>query len=335
MKITLLSFILVTVAANIQKPEYYKDKFYLWLNQFNIIPPAGAFMHMLKNFADNDDLINTHNADNSSTFTLGHNQFSHLSLVEWQEYVRNGLTKPSIAGSTTHVSKKLKDLPLSIDWVGLNAVTDVKDQGNCGSCWSFSTTGAIEGAYAIKTGTLESFSEQQLVDCDYGIIGDLNQGCGGGLMDKAFQWIQENGGLCTESAYPYTSGKTLHKGTCNTSCNLLKESTVSSFVDVEINSDAALMNALAQQPVAVGIEADESTFQFYNTGVLTGKCGTDLDHGVLAVGYGTLNGVDYYKVKNSWGKTWGMQGYVLLQRGITQKEGQCGILSGPPSYPIL
>jgi len=95
------------------------------------------------------------------------------------------------------------------------------------------------------------------------------------------------------------------------------------------------MTALVQQPVSVAIEADQKAFQMYQTGVFTAACGTNLDHGVLAVGYGTSSGVDYYKVKNSWGTSWGMQGYILLQRGVSQKQGQCGILSGPPSYPNM
>jgi len=155
-------------------------------------------------------------------------------------------------------------------------------------------------------------------------------------MDNAFTWAKKNGGVCSEADYAYYSGTTKSAGTCAQSkCTIDAKVAPVSYTDVTTNSDAALMSALAQQPVSVAIEADQSAFQLYKSGVFTAACGTNLDHGVLAVGYGTLNGVDYYKVKNSWGVTWGMDGYILLQRGVSQKQGQCGILSGPPSYPNL
>lgn len=216
------------------------------------------------------------------------------------------------------------------------AVTGVKDQGQCGSCWSFSTTGALEGAYKLKTKSLVSFSEQNLVDCDNFKNGGTDMGCNGGLMDHAFKWVQKNGGLCTEASYPYTSGTTKAAGTCaDSKCSKVGDVAPKSYTDVVKNSDSAMMSALSQQPVSIAIEADQSAFQLYKSGVFTAACGTKLDHGVLAVGYGSLDGVDYYKVKNSWGSSWGMNGYILLARGISQAEGQCGMLSGPPSYPNL
>jgi len=216
------------------------------------------------------------------------------------------------------------------------AVTGVKDQGQCGSCWSFSTTGALEGAYEIKYGTLNSYSEQNLVDRDNKQNGGKDSGCNGGLMDYAFSWTQKNGGICTEAAYPYTSGTTKTAGTCQQSkCTKDPKVAPKSFTDVAKNSDSALMSAIAKQPVSIAIEADQQAFQLYKSGVFTAACGTNLDHGVLAVGYGTQSGQDYYKVKNSWGTSWGMNGYILLARGVSQTQGQCGILSGPPSYPNL
>ena len=187
----------------------------------------------------------------------------------------------------------------------------------------------------MKYGELVSFSEQNFVDCDTRANGGSDMGCHGGLMDSAFDWAAKWGGVCTEADYPYTAGTTKERGTCNTKCAKNSKVAPKSHTDVQVNSDSAMMSALAQQPVSIAIEADQTAFQLYKSGVFTAACGTNLDHGVLAVGYGTLDGQDYYKVKNSWGTSWGMDGYILLARGVSQKEGQCGILSGPPSYPNL
>eukprot|EP01038_Epipyxis_sp_PR26KG_P008607 gene8607-11631_t len=336
-KFAVLASIIAVSSANLQERGYYEEKFFNWLSSFNMKATSGEeFVHMLQNFANNDDIITTHNAKNA-TYTLGHNKFSHMSFSEWRKYVRLGLEKPAFPASSTHEAPAdISTLPASVDWTTTGAVTGVKDQGQCGSCWSFSTTGSLEGAYKIKGNALTSFSEQHLVDCDTYKNGGKDMGCNGGLMDNAFAWITKNKGLCTEAKYPYTSGTTQKSGTCaDATCGKIAAVAPKSFTDVATNSDSAMMSALAQQPVSVAIEADQAAFQLYKSGVFTAACGTNLDHGVLAVGYGTLNGVDYYKVKNSWGTSWGQDGYILLQRGVSQKQGQCGILSGPPSYPNL
>ena len=332
---------------NLHTREFYEEKFINWMSLFNITCKDGIhFRNMLNNFAKNDDIIESHNINNDNTYELGHNQFSHMSFDEFKSYVHltpipNSNLELNLESATrlseTTLSliyaekQNLTALPVSVDWTAKGAVTGVKDQGNCGSCWSFSATGALEGAYQIKYGTLVSFSEQNLVSCD-----TIDSACNGGLMDNAFTWTKTNGGLCTETGYPYTSGTTGQKGTCTTTCTKNTGVTPKSFTDVAKNSDSALMTALVQQPVSIAIQADQPAFQLYKTGVLTGTCGSNLDHGVLAVGYGTwTDGTDYYKVKNSWGTTWGMGGYILIQRGNPQRCGECGILCGPPSYPNL
>lgn len=329
-------------AANLYDRKFYEGKFFEWLQEFKSevqVRDGKHFVHMLENFANNHDLIEKHNAQNL-TYTLGHNAFSHMSYEEWVEYMRFGLGKPDHepADNIHEAPTDLSSLASSVDWVSAGAVTPVKNQGNCGSCWSFSATGALEGAYQIKNGKLNSYSEQELVSCDTGgIFGD--KGCNGGLMDNAFKWVKSNGGLCSETAYPYTSGTDGQNGACkdHSSCDD-KTLAISGYTDVKTNSDSALASAVAQQPVSVAIQANQPAFQLYKSGVLTGSCGANLDHGVLAVGYGTdPTGGDYWKVKNSWGESWGESGYVRIARGESYNngKGQCGIYSGPPSYPNM
>merc|ERR1719169_300779 len=197
----------------------------------------------------------------------------------------------------------------SVDWTTKGAVTPVKNQGQCGSCWSFSATGSLEGAWEIATGKLVSISEQQLVDCSKA---EGNQGCQGGLMDDAFKYMEENA-MCTEESYSYTAKNVqCHASGCTVG---VPKGSVTGFKDVAHDDENALMEAVAQQPVSIAIEADKSVFQLYKSGVLSSTCGTRLDHGVAIDGYGTENGKDYWLVRNSWGPQWGDQGYVKLLRG--------------------
>ena len=300
------------------------DNFNTWVDTFHIHPSDDIFQKWTKN----DEYINKINQDNKS-YTLGHNQFSGMDEYDFSNYVKT----VNFTNKIKNIIKINETIPESVDWRLNNAVTPVKDQGQCGSCWSFSTTGSLEGIYAIQTGELVSFSEQQLVDCDNFRHGGKDHGCNGGIMDNAFSWINKNGGLCTEESYPYISGNG-ETESCQTTCDVVPKSQIQTWVDVA-SSDAALMTAIAQQPVSIAIEADQIDFQLYKSGVLTSKCGTTLDHGVLVIGYGNDN-EDYYLVKNSWGTTWGDEGYIKLGRGpqYNDGQGQCGILL-EASYPII
>jgi len=283
---------------------------------------AEAKVHAAFAFAENDEIIRRHNAGNS-TFELGHNEFSDLTWPEFKKLYVSGMAANPSLRRPKNIDLSLLSAPsdASVDWVAKGAVTPVKNQGQCGSCWAFSTTGSTEGAFQIAGNPLTSFSEQDLVDCaaSFG-----NAGCNGGLMDNGFKYIEKNG-LAKESVYPYT-GET---NKCDKGKQAQHVVTVTGYTDVPQKSTAALKAAATKGPVSVAIEADKSAFQLYKSGVFTSKtCGTKLDHGVLVVGYGTEGGKDYWKVKNSWGATWGAKGFILIESG----KNLCGITQSA-SYP--
>jgi len=301
------------------------EEFNHWVDTFQIeFQSQHHYYDTLQKWINNDNYIYKSNQEDKP-YTLGHNQFSGMDEIDFRAYVQN--TK--LNHSSHYIFYDSISIPESVDWRDNNAVTPVKDQGQCGSCWAFSTTGSLEGIYAIQTGELVSFSEQQLVDCDNFKHGGKDHGCNGGMMDNAFSWIHDNDGLCSEESYPYI-GETEK---CESTCDNLPKSQIQSWVNIASN-DQALMTAIAQQPVSFAIEADQKDFQFYQSGVLTSECGTTLDHGVLVIGYGSENGEDYYLVKNSWGTSWGDEGYIKLGRGLQYNDGQCGILL-EASYPVL
>ena len=274
------------------------------------------------NFID----ILIHNADVSQNFTLGVNQFTDLTPQEFKEQYVSGLKPVGSYGCKTF-SSTASDAPSSIDWRSKDVVNPVRDQGQCGSCWSFSATGAIEGAWAISNGQLVDLSEQELVDCATGFAYS-SHGCQGGIMEGGFKFVIQNG-QCSLSSYPYTAKDEKCK-----SCTALAH--ISSCSDVKPNDQVSLKGAVSQQPVAVAISADSRIFQSYSSGVITSSaCYTSLNHGVLVVGYGTENDVDYWLVKNSWGPTWGSAGYVKIQKSSsTNDPGVCGI-SMQPSFPTV
>ena len=313
----------------------------------------------------NDAVIEAHNSDETRTFDLGHNAFSHLSLAEFSERFHLGpyfdedggagaggaprkLSISSFVNTAVGAISSAFDSTMDyvcgdkcsfgnkLDWRKKGAVTSVKDQGKCGSCWAFSAVGAIEGAYAIAEKSLVDFSVQMLVDCD-----DSDMGCGGGLMDYAFEWEEREGGLCTAADYPYTG----RVGTCmDDECDEVEGSELFGFVDVKVGSTSSLREAITKQPVSVAINANSVLFQLYKSGVFSGPCGSNLDHGVLAVGYGfsrkffpEFKKLKYAIIKNSWGDNWGEQGFIRMALNDEDEDGAkgtCGILLAA-SYPEI
>jgi len=311
----------------IRDPMLIKAIYNNWKNEYNVKVGAAEDDLRLKIFTHNFDYIQTHNAMKSS-YKLGLNQFAHLTVTEFSALhlgYSTSAAKKSVASApvnATCVEATNFTVPDSIDWEASGKVSRVKDQGHCGSCWAFSAVGAIESLLAITTGQVTELSEQQLVDCStpYG-----NNGCNGGDMFLGFKYVADHG-IVVESSYPYTAAD----GTCNVPANV-PTFHISGYRNVTANSSAALQAAVAKNPVSVAIEADTSEFQLYKSGVLTGDgCGTTLDHGVLAVGYGTQDGTPFWKVKNSWGPNWGANGYILIER--RDGPGTCGI-NMDNSYP--
>ncbi|XP_076307720.1 procathepsin L-like [Tachypleus tridentatus] len=290
----------------------------------------------LKIYMENKRKISYHNqkfVEGLYTYSLKMNKYGDLLHSEFVK-IMNGLKRNYrdlqavlYRNTTTYLSPSNVVLPKEVDWRKHGYVTPVKDQGQCGSCWSFSATGALEGQHYHKTGQLVSLSEQNLIDCStkYG-----NEGCNGGLMDQAFQYIKDNHGIDTEKSYPYEAEDDrcrFHKKTVG--------ATVTGFVDLPHGDEMKLQEAVATVgPVSVAIDASHESFQFYSSGVYDEpECSSEeLDHGVLVVGYGeNEQGLQYWLVKNSWNTTWGDEGYVKMRRN---KSNQCGIAS-QASYPLV
>ncbi|WVY91947.1 hypothetical protein V8G54_037461 [Vigna mungo] len=273
-------------------------------------------------FKDNLQFIDEINSANR-TYRLGLNRFADLTNEEYRaRYLGTRIDPNRRLGRTpsNRYTPRVGDaLPDSVDWRKEGAVVPVKDQGSC-------AIGAVEGINKIVTGELISLSEQELVDCDTG----YNMGCNGGLMDYAFEFIINNGGIDSEEDYPYRAVD----GSCDQYRKNAKVVSIDSYEDVNSYDELALKKAVANQPVSVAIEGGGREFQLYSSGVFSGICGTALDHGVVAVGYGTENGHDYWIVRNSWGADWGEEGYIRMERNLgNSRSGKCGIAI-EPSYPV-
>lgn len=282
-------------------------------------------------FSETMKTIEEHNAKYEaglSTYYLEMNQYADMLPEEVTQLGYNTTGEMKQEPSFTFLPPANVEIAESIDWRESGAVTPVKNQGSCGSCWAFSSTGAIEGQLFRKTGKLVSLSEQQLVDCseDYD-----NAGCGGGLMDNSFRYLEEAAGLESEDSYPY-QGRNMR---CRYNKNKVVPGTkVKAYTDIKRYDDEGLKAAVATVgPISIAVSAGNTHFLQYGGGVFNGDtCNPgSLDHGILLVGYGSENGQDYWLVKNSWGPRWGEKGFMRLTRS---KKNACGI-STQASYPIL
>uniref|UniRef100_A0A803NAF3 Vignain n=1 Tax=Chenopodium quinoa TaxID=63459 RepID=A0A803NAF3_CHEQI len=308
------------------------DLYESWSSQYAVSRSLDDKVKRFKVFKENVQHVYQVNKMDKS-YKLKLNSFADMSTNEFGSYFAGSkihyhrtLRGNKTDGSESFTYAGVDNVPKSVDWRAKGAVTPVKYQGHCGGCWAFSTAASVEGINQIKTGKLVSLSEQELVDCDT----SQNRGCNGGLMDWAFAFIEQKGGLTTEENYPYIATQGI--------CNIFKMSSpkvsINGHEDVPVNNEDALLKVVANQPVSVAIDAGSHDMQFYSEGVFSGQCGTELNHGVAVVGYGTsLDGTDYWIVKNSWGEQWGEKGYIRMKRGIPDKQGLCGIAM-EASYPV-
>ncbi|KAK1424800.1 hypothetical protein QVD17_20138 [Tagetes erecta] len=316
----ILAMLVCQVTSQTLHDAYISRKHDQWMVQHGRVYDTNAEKETrLKIFKKNVEYIESFNSFPYRSYKLAINKFADRTENEFKLY-NTGHKDPidsSVTLSTSFKYESVSEVPDSIDWRKKGAVTQVKNQGGCGSCWAFSTIAAVEGIIQLTTGKLMSLSEQQLIDCDRN---DGNGGCSGGNKENAFEYIEKNG-INTEDGYPYQE--------VDEACNAYNESVhaarISGYEVVPPNNETALLNAVSQQPVSVSIDVNGDDFRYYSSGVFTGYCGTNLTHDVTVVGYGTHDGVKYWLVKNSWGSGWGFNGYMMIQRDVRPSEGLCGI----------
>ncbi|KAK5579957.1 hypothetical protein RB653_009646 [Dictyostelium firmibasis] len=330
MRFILLIVLMFTALAAGRRLSIEESKFIAFQNKYNKIYSADEYLVKFETFKSNllnIDALNKKAASLKSDTKFGVNKFADLSKEEFRKSYLNG--KPAIMTEDLPKFPELSDdivsvTPTAFDWRTKGAVTPVKNQGQCGSCWSFSTTGNVEGQHYLAGNTLVGLSEQNLVDCDHDCMTYDNQnvcnaGCDGGLQPNAYSYIIKNGGIDFESTYPYTAVD----GECKFNpANVGAK--ITSYAMVPQNETQIAAYLYQHGPLAIAADAEE--WQFYIGGVFDLPCGQSLDHGILIVGFSAQNTIvgkntPYWIVKNSWGEDWGEQGYLKVERG----DNKCGV----------
>ncbi|KAK8814417.1 hypothetical protein WA158_008279 [Blastocystis sp. Blastoise] len=320
----ILSLFLISVALSLAHSNaYYQAQFGAYLGAHQKSYDEREYRYRQNVFAKNLDYINEENTKGHS-YTLGLTQFTDLTNEEFKAKIATGLLKDNLRAKKEPTVLPTDNLPESVDWREKNAVTPIKNQGECGSCWAFSTVGSIEGAYAVKTGKLYNLAEQQLVDCD-----TRDHGCWGGKQTWAFGELMNTDGICETSEYPYKA----ERGECQKD-KVTPVVAIQDYNTVPTENGLQLKAALARAPVAVSISAGDEFIQHYTGGVFDNDdCFNMPDHAVLATGYGISEGKPFVWIKNSWGEDWGMKGYMQLVL-VEEGEGVCA-LNVDCSYPIV
>jgi C1A family cysteine protease len=321
MKAIVLLALVVVASAHLPPltDRQYEDEFVSFVGRFSKAYTADAFFARFNIFKANLDFIREHNTKGLS-WDMGINQFADMTAAEFKAWVGSFPPPPQTSNAVPQVFRGLGTVPDSLEWNDKKAVAQIKDQGQCGSCWAFATAGVLESWWFIKNGfagTIADLSAQQLVDCSK----DTCYGCQGGWPYKALEYVEAKG-LCGWGAYPYTA----RDGQCkDSSCTpVIPAGALKGYLNV--SGEPGILQALQDGPVSVLVEADTSAFQFYHSGVLDSpSCGHQIDHAILATGYGTLTGKNYWNVKNSWGASWGDKGYVKIVRD----KQMCAIDVGP------
>jgi cathepsin F/cysteine peptidase B len=312
------ALVAVAVASSVEDD---KRLFADYMHTFGRTYAPAEEAHRFQCFRQNLVIIAERNAAGKGQETHGINQFTDLCPKEFAKYYLglrpSNATKAAVPALFNKA--ELAGACSSIDWRTKGVVTPIKNQGQCGSCWSFSATGNMEGQWAKAGHSLVSLSEEELVQCS---ASAGNMGCNGGLMDQAFEWVASNGGINSEAAYPYTSGGGV-TGTCIRSKLAGKVAAFPSHKDLPNSENQMAAWACTGGPIAIGVDA--TSWQTYTGGIMTNCQGTQMDHGVLIVGFDATNSPPYWTIKNSWGVSWGESGYIRVAMG----SDQCGLTQAP------